>query len=232
VMLVSWGRACTRWPRMSRRPSWTFGLSVFSARLPFLLAGVAAIPLYVLLRDTIDRHTARMGAVLLALCPWAHHGFALGLDSNLLPFVFLVATVLLVRSLRGQAYYCRRVSRMPRALQLRNGVCRGAGLFGPRRHLRPIPPSMAGQRVVKSVIACALVAAPIGLYVLINSLQWQSIRTPFFSIPRLPGVPRYQTNGQSGSSVGRVCQRAVANLKDAWNLFRSQNDGLIWNGAT
>lgn len=233
VMLVSWGSGMYSLAAYVEAPFiGLLGLNVFAARLPFLLAGVAAIPLlYLLLRDTIDRRTARLGAVFLALCPWHIMVSRWGLDSNLLPFVFLVATVLLVRSLRrpgfllpaGVAYalalysYGTAYVVVPAFLAL-------VGIYGLYHRRWPV------SAVVKSVIACALVAAPIVLYVLINSLQWQSIRTPFFSIPRLPGVPRYQTMGNLDLLSAEFGQRAMANLKDAWNLFRSQNDGLIWNG--
>jgi 4-amino-4-deoxy-L-arabinose transferase-like glycosyltransferase len=47
------------------------GLEVWVARLPFLLMGMASLPLFfVLVRDTLDRRTARLGVALLALSPW------------------------------------------------------------------------------------------------------------------------------------------------------------------
>jgi hypothetical protein len=232
VMLVSWGSGMYSLAAYLAAPFvGLFGLSVFSARLPFLLAGVAAIPLfYVLLCDTLDRHTARIGAVLLAVTPWHIMVSRWGLDSNLLPFVFLVATVLLVRSLRrpillvpacvtyalalysyGTAYIV-----VPVFLML-------VGIYGVRR--RPWPRRVA----VTSVVACVLVATPIVLYLLINRFAWDSIRTPFFSIPRLSGVPRYETMGNLNVLSAEFIPRGFDNLKAAWKLFRFQNDGLIWN---
>lgn len=234
VMLVSWGSGMYSLAAYVAAPFiGILGLSVFSARLPFLLAGVAAIPLlYLLLRDTIDRRTARLGAVLLALCPWHIMVSRWGLDSNLLPFVFLVATVLLVRSLRrpglllpASVAYALALYSYGTAYVVVPVFLALVGVWGLHHRRWPI------STILKSAMACALVAAPIVLYVLINSFAWQSIRTPFFSIPRLTGVPRYKTMGNLDFLSAGFGQRAMANLMDAWNLFRTQNDGLIWNGV-
>src|SRR4029078_3211931 len=80
-----------------------------------------------------------------------------------------------------------------------------------------------------SLVACAVVAAAIVLYVLINHFGGQSIRTPLLSIPRLTGVPRYETVGNVSVLTPEFATRASANLKQAWALFLSQQDGLIWN---
>lgn len=100
VMLVSWGSGMYALAAYVALPFiWLFGLSVRSARLPFLLAGLAALPLfYLLLLHTTDRRTARIGVALLAISPWHVMVSRWALDSNMFPFVFLLATVLLVRS--------------------------------------------------------------------------------------------------------------------------------------
>ena len=61
VVLVSWGSGMYALASYVEAPFiGLFGLSVWSARLPFLLIGLAALPLfYRLLRDTTDRRTAR-----------------------------------------------------------------------------------------------------------------------------------------------------------------------------
>jgi hypothetical protein len=115
VVLVSWGSGMYALASYLAAPFiGIFGLEVWSARLPHLLAGMAALPLFfVLVRDTIDLRTARIGVVLLAISPWHIMVSRWGLDSNLFPFVFLVATVLFVRSTRRPrpTWWCRRSSR-------------------------------------------------------------------------------------------------------------------------
>ena len=74
-----------------------------------------------------------------------------------------------------------------------------------------------------------LVALPIGLFLAINSFGWQSIRTPILSIPRLTGVPRFQSMGNLHLFSAEFLRQAATNLGQAAELFRSQDDGLIWN---
>jgi hypothetical protein len=232
VMLVSWGSGMYALASYLAAPFvGIFGLNVVAVRLPFLLSGVASIPLlYRLLADSFERRVARLGAVLLAFCPWHIMMSRWGLDSNLLPFVFLVATVLLLRSLErpwllvpaAGAYalalysYGTAYVTVPAFLVL-------AVSYGvvhrrwPRRTLL-----VAGA-------AGALVATPIVLYVLINNFGWESLETPLLSIPRLSGVPRYQTVGNVNVLSLDFLRRAADNLAQAGHLLRTQNDDLISN---
>src|SRR5262249_23677148 len=75
----------------------------------------------------------------------------------------------------------------------------------------------------------ALVAAPIVLYVLLNKLGWDSIRTPLFSIPRLSGVARYDTVGNLNLLSLDFYRAAAHNLAQAAALLRVQDDQLISN---
>jgi hypothetical protein len=77
--------------------------------------------------------------------------------------------------------------------------------------------------------AFLLVALPVGLFLAVNSFGWQSIRTPILSIPRLTGVPRFQSMGNLHVFSAEFLRQAAANLGQAAELFRSQDDGLIWN---
>ncbi|HKO94617.1 MAG TPA: glycosyltransferase family 39 protein, partial [Polyangiaceae bacterium] len=173
VMTVSWGSGMYALASYVEAPFvGLLGLSVTAARLPFLLLGVATIPLfYCLLADLFERRTARIGAVLLALCPWHVMSSRWSLDCNLLPFVFLAATVLLVRSLErpwllvaagagyGLALYAYGTAYVVVPAFLTLAV--GYGLV----HRRwPWRVSLAAGAV------SALVAAPIVLYVAINKL--------------------------------------------------------------
>lgn len=232
VVLISWGSGMYALASYVEAPFIRlFGLSVWSARLPFLLAGLAALPLFFgLLRDTTDRRTARIGVVLLAASPWHVMVSRWGLDSNLLPFVFLVATVLLVRSaarprllvwaalVLGLALYSYGTAYLvvPVFLLL-------ALIHGVRYRLWPV------RTILWAAATFVLVGLPVGLFLAVNSFGWQSIRTPILSIPRLTGVPRFQTMGNLHLFSAEFLRQAATNLGQAAELFRSQDDGLIWN---
>ena len=80
-----------------------------------------------------------------------------------------------------------------------------------------------------SVAVLGMVSLPALLYVLINALKWDSIITPWFSIPRLPGVPRFDTVGNFRFWEPRFLSAAANNIGAAARLAVTQNDGLIWN---
>jgi MFS family permease len=232
VVLVSWGSGMYALASYVEAPFiWLFGLKVWSARLPFLLAGVSAIPLfYLLLRDTADRRTARIGAVLLATSPWHVMVSRWGLDCNLFPFVFLLATLSLVRSIKHPRWLLGAAILYASALYAYGTAYVVVPIFiglvlahGLRHRLWP------RRTILVAAAAFAVLAVPIGLYVAVNSLGWSSIETPFFSVPRLTGVPRFKTMGNLDVLSADFFRRAADNLSHAAELFRQQDDGLIWN---
>ena len=232
VMLVSWGSGMYALASYVEAPFiWLFGLTVRSVRLPFLLAGVSAIPLfYGLLRDTTDRQTARIGVILLAVSPWHVMVSRWGLDCNLFPFVFLLATVLLVRSIKRPWWLLGAAILYASTLYAYGTAYVVVPVFtaivlahGLRHRLWPI------RNVLVATAASVVLAVPIGLYVAVNSLGWNSIETPFFSVPRLTGVPRFQTMGNLHVLSTEFFRRAADNWGHAAELLQSQDDGLIWN---
>lgn len=232
VVLVSWGSGMYALASYVAAPFiGIFGLEVWSARLPHLLAGLSALPLFfVLMRDTIDRRTARIGVVLLAISPWHVMVSRWGLDSNLFPFVFLVATVLFVRStacprllIGAAAGYSLALYSYGTAYVVVPAFLALAVGYGLRHRLWP------RRTLLLSAATFVVVAVPVGLYVAVNTFHWSSIVTPFFSIPRLTGVPRFQTVGNFHVFSVAFFRQAAENLAHAVDLFRSQDDGLIWN---
>ncbi len=232
VVLVSWGSGMYALASYVEAPFiWLLGLKVWAVRVPFLLAGVSAIPLfYGLLRDTTDRQTARIGGVLLALSPWHVMVSRWGLDCNLFPFVFLVATLLLVRSIVRPGWLLGAAILYASALYAYGTAYVVVPIFiaivlvhGLRHRLWPMRSVLAAGAVF------AVLAVPIGLYVAVNSLGWKSIETSLFSVPHLTGVPRFRTMGNLDVWSAEFFRRAADNWSHAAELFQRQDDGLIWN---
>lgn len=225
LVLNSWGSGMYALASYLQMPFIAvFGLSVPAARLAFLVAGLVAIPVfYYLLRETVDLRTARIGAVLLAISPWHIMVSRWGLDSNMFPFVFLLGAACLARSVTRPRWLIGGFALV--ALSLYGygtayiavpvflGLCLAYGI---RHRLWP------AATIALSVLAFTVVALPIALYVLINRFGWNSIETPLFSIPRLTGVPRFQS--MSNFDV-------LDNLWVATKLFLTGDDGLIWNAV-
>ncbi len=230
VMFVSWGSGMyalngyLAWPFML-----LFGLSETSIRLPHLTLGIASLVLmYQLVRRIVDRPTAVTALLLLAINPWHIMISRWGLDSNILPGMFLIAVFLLILSLQKSRY-------LPWSAFVL-GLC--LYLYGTAYVVVPIFTVLAAitlkifwkarwSSLGISAIVALVTGLPIALYVAINQFKWESIVLPFMSIPRLTGTPRFQTvssvfSGDWGSIIN--------NLREFWRLLLYQHDGLIWNG--
>lgn len=152
------------------------------------------------------------------------------LDSNMFPFVFLLATVLLARSvtrpgnligaaiLYALALYAYGTAYL--VVPVFAGLVLAHGLY----HRR-----WPAGTLLASAGVFAVTALPVALYVAINSLGWRSISTAMLSIPRLTGVPRFQTMGNVHLLSAEFLPKAGANLGDAARMLVQQDDGLIWN---
>lgn len=222
VVLISWGSGMYALASYMEMPFIAlFGLTVTSARLAYLFAGLASLPIfYFFLRDAIDLRTARIGVALLAISPWHIMNSRWGLDSTMFPIVFLAGVWLLVRSFEKERWlipafglialslygYGTAYVAVPVFLVL----CLAYGIWFKK---------WEWKTVAISVTTFVVVALPVTLYVLINTFHWRPIETPFFTIPRLTGVPRFQT--MSNLDI-------MGNLGNAAQLMVTQDDGLIW----
>lgn len=229
VMFVSWGSGMYA---LNGYLAWPFmlflGLSEVSIRMPHLVLGIVSLILfYKLARRCTDRPTAVMALFLLSINPWHIMISRWGLDSNILPGMFLIAVFLLVLGLQKRVY-------LPWAAFVL-GLC--LYLYGTAYVVVPvfILLTVIALRLFwkttwstlgLSAIVAFVTGLPIALYVLINQFQWNSIVLPFLSIPRLSGVPRFQT---VSSVFGGDGSEIIRNLTDFWRLLLWQDDGHIWN---
>src|SRR5215471_1105110 len=107
MMFVSWGSGMYALPGYLAMPFYAvLGFSVDSLRTVNLIAGLASVPaLYLVVRETGDRTLALIAAFLLAISPWHIMISRWGLDSNLLPAVFLFGVLFLLRASRSPRSY-------------------------------------------------------------------------------------------------------------------------------
>lgn len=232
TMLVSWGSGMNPLASYLDVPFIALlGLTPVAARLPFLLAGVASLPLlYGLLCSSFDRRVARIGVWLLAVCPWHIMISRWGLEANMLPFVFLAGVTLLVWSLRR-----------PRAL-IAAALAFATSLYayGPSYFVVPVFVSVSlgyglwhrlwpRRTVALAAVAFVVAAIPMGLNLAVNSLNLSDIHTPLFTVPRMTGTARYRTMGTTGLLSAAFLRHSAQNLQDAYDIFVHQSDGLISN---
>jgi hypothetical protein len=204
------------------------GLTPITVRLPMLITGLLSLPLvYYIAKRTMGEKAALFALFLVAISPWHIMLSRWGLESNLLPFVFLIAYASLLKSelhnrwfiisglFFGVSLYAYGTAYVAAPFMLGCGTL--VLLRWGRVHWKNLLLGLAGFTVV---------GLPIALFVLINSLELESIHLRFITIPRLVGTPRYET---VSLIFGGNFQALAYNLRSFLVLLWGQSDGLIWN---
>ncbi len=205
------------------------GLTPVMVRLPMLLAGILTLILvYFVGVQTAGKKFALISMFLLAISPWHIILSRWGLESNLLPFVFLMSYACLLKSKAENQSFI--------ASCLLFGLCFYA--YGTAYAAIPvflacaIPILLRAKRIsrrnlIVGFLVLALMAAPIGLFLLVNTFQLQPIHLGFITIPRLPSQPRYES--MTAIFNKDFLLTITENLSFLFNLLVTQTDGLIWN---
>ena len=209
-----------------------FGVHPWTIRVPALLLNLAAIPAFAALgRRAKGDRMATLCAFLLAIAPWSLLASRWTHELTVFPALFTIGVALLVVAEEHQEL-------LPWAL-LVFALCLYS--YGPALLVVPLflVPSLvvlarrrrfALRTSVASIAVFAVLAAPIAVFVAVNQLHMSSIHLPIFSIPRLSGVPRYQTMSPAlGPEVG---WRVETNLGNLLYLLWRQDDGLVWNSVS
>ncbi|MCC6146432.1 MAG: glycosyltransferase family 39 protein [Anaerolineaceae bacterium] len=206
------------------------GLNAVSVRLVNLVFGLLSLGVfYLLVLRTDGRKTALAALFLLAVNPWHIMISRWGLECNLFPAVFLLATWLLVRALQGErggwaamllyglslyaygtAYFVVPVF----LLML-------AGCLGLHRRLK-VRAVLGGGAIL---LAAGL---PVGLYVMVNALGWNTLQIGGITIPRLPAAARFTQVFSPFSGAGLSASLA-GNAAALARLLAFQTDGDLWN---
>jgi 4-amino-4-deoxy-L-arabinose transferase-like glycosyltransferase len=207
------------------------GLTPIAVRLPFLVLGVASILMLAwLVKEIHGRTAARIAAFLLAIAPGPILMSRWALDANLMPPVLLAGVLTMVLALR-HAWL------LPLSFALFGLSLYAYGtayIVVPVMLAMIVPYALAHRRMTIGPLAVALlmgalVAAPALLYALVNFFKWDSIVTPLFSAPRMPGPGRYETVGNFDLTSGRFFQAAFQNVCGAVRLFVVQFEQRPWN---
>lgn len=165
-----------------------FGFSITTIRLPLLITsciGLAA--LYLFARKIGGAGLAFPVLLLGIICPWHYMQSRWSIDCNMFPHIFLFGACLLLAGLkkRGALYVS----------MIFFGLC--SYCYGIANYTVPvfllfmaIYLLSAGKVKWREILLCVLVyfivALPEFLTMLINMMGWESIETPFFTIPYFP----------------------------------------------
>ena len=196
VHFVSWGSGMNALYAYLAMPFIQFlGLNVLAVRLPQALLGVAALfAMYDVGRRLVDRRFALCALFVLAISPWHIMLSRWGLEANILPVFVLFAFALVLRGLERPRWL------VPAFIVLALGLyaygtayvfvplfALGILAYGWRRHVADL------SHWVVALAAMALVALPIGLFLVVNFFKLPAIELPLLAIPRYTGETRLVT---------------------------------------
>ena len=230
AVMVAWGSGMSALPEYLAMLSFAlFGFSVASLRavnLVFAIFGLLAF--YATVRRSERRRLALLCVFLLAICPWHVMMSRWGHEANLLPSLFMVATYFLARGTEHRWSFLLSAVLFALCLYAYAPAYAAVPVFAVSAvvYLRATR-SISWAWVLQASALFCLVASPILLFLVINQLKLDSIRTSFLSIPRLSSPPRYQT--MSSVFGGELFRRSAENLWALARLLFTQNDGQIYN---
>ena len=229
VHFISWGSGQNALYAYLLLPFMIFGLNPVTVRLPMLLVGILSLPLlYLATKPIAGRRFALIAMFLLAISPWHIMLSRWGLESNLLPFVFLASFAALVRTRSGTTWFPTACFGLALCLYAYGTAYAAVPVFlALAIVILVIYRRLRVKMLVSGLAVFGLTAIPIGLFLLVNTLHWETLHLGPISIPRLPVQPRFQTMSLlfSGDAPGKLRD----NLQTMLNLLLKQTDGLIWN---
>lgn len=206
------------------------GLTVLIVRLPMLITGILTIPLvFFIARRMFGTGYGLMAMFLVSISPWHIILSRWGLESNLLPFTFLLGFACLINSQADNYWFIPANLFFALCLYAYGTAYAAVSLF----ILCAIAVLLYTKRIrIKSLLlglaVLLIVGSPIALLVLVNSLHLESIHIGIFTIPRYPVEARFL--GLSATTTSSPFRTMLQNTKDTIRMLMiSQSDGLIWN---
>jgi hypothetical protein len=228
VHFISWGsgqNALYAWLAMPFIA--TFGLNPVSLRLPMLITGVLSLPLAWWIGHRLFSPMAGLGAlVCVALSPWHIMLSRWALESNILPFVFLCGVACLAHAQnvkRKTLWWLATFACLALCLYAYGPAYLAVPIFVISVVIIGIVSRMVSWRLALGGLAVfALVALPIGLFLVVNTFKLNTITFAGVSMPRMPATPRFQSQLLEGGGP-------LAHAGTLWQLLTTQRDGTLYN---
>jgi 4-amino-4-deoxy-L-arabinose transferase-like glycosyltransferase len=229
VHFISWGSGQNALYAYLLLPFMVLGLNPVTVRLPMLLTGILTLPLlYFAARPIAGRNFALIAMFLLAISPWHIMLSRWGLESNVLPFIFLASFAALVRARPGNAGFLAACIGLALCLYAYGTAYAAVPVFlALAISILLIYKRVRVKQLMVGLAVFGLLAIPLGLFIAVNTWQWDTLQLGPVSIPRLPVRPRYET--MSALFSDDAAAALTDNLRTMFNLLQEQTDGLIWN---
>lgn len=210
-----------------------FGLSAFSARLPALLVSLAgAAALFLFTKTAFGREPALAVLLVTAVSPWHIMQSRWAIDCNLFPHFLAAGLLLLLSGSRNTGGKRKLLFCSAAAVFGLSMYCYGISLYTVPVFLlfacvyllckNELSPGCA----VLCAVIYLITAGPFLLCMMINFFGWETIETPFFTIPYFPGSIR--SNDILFFSKQPLAQLA-ANCRCTAGILLQRYNGFICN---
>ena len=230
VHLISWGSgqnalyAYLLIPFIALR-----GIGPVAVRLPMLLSGIFSLPLvFIAGKKLLGTKFALLVMFFMAVSPWHIVNTRWAVESNIMPFFFLVGVTALTLSTVKNWWFLPAFIFFALSLYAYGTAYVGVPLF----LFLVVPALFYSKRISATqaglgLAAFALIAAPILLFLAVNTLKFETMHLGLVTIPRLPVEARYETMaavfGEDPLPV--IWENAVIMFKMLW----IQEDAFPWN---
>ena len=205
-----------------------FGFGVGVVRFPTLLMSMVGIwCLHLFIRDVFDRKTALIVLFFVAINPWHIMQSRWALDCNLYPHFFMLGIFLLNRGLTKVRYLYMSMISFGLCM-----YCYGISIYTiPVFLVAACTYLLISKKVIiKEVLISAsvylLVAWPFILTMLVNFFKWDTISTPFFTIPYFPYSVRSNDILFFSENIWKQLGK---NFNSLLNTTFRQSKDLPWN---
>lgn len=200
------------------------GLSPRIVRLPLLIAGILSLPLiYFVGRKLRGKTLGLLAMFLLAISPWHIAISRTGIDANLLPFFFALGFACLLASDVGNHWFILACALF------------GIGLYSyltsylaiPLFLLLAVPMAYAARHIsrqdlILGLLLFVVLAAPAGLYVIVNTSDLPTLHIGPITIPHLPSASRLQSDVAVFQPM--AFQQLLTTVGGFWSLLITQSE--------
>jgi hypothetical protein len=230
VQFVSWGNGMDVLYGYMLIPIMALGLTPLTVRLPIMISGILTLPLvFFIAKKSLGTNFGLAAMFLLAISPWHIIMSRWGIDENILPFIFAIGFACILLSTKKNIWFIVSMAIFGLCLYAYGAAYVAVPFF----LICAIPILLWTKRVsigklVTGIAIFAILAAPIGLYIIVNAWGLDTIRLGIFTIPRLPVQARF-LDVAATSNINPFLEIA----RNIWAMIRllafTQSDGSPFN---
>ena len=205
------------------------GLTPDNYRLPMLLSGLLTLPLVFYVGRQIAGNTFGLLAMFfIAISPWHIILSRWGLDSNILPFLFLAGLACLYKSTANNRWFILACLIYAFSLYAYGTAYVGVPIMVTcAAVILWVSKRLSLSTLILGLLVLIIVGAPMVLYVVINSFNFQTIELGVFTIPHLPTEARFHTMAAVYKS--QFLHNLKSNTFNTLNMLWFQTDRQPWN---